>query len=142
MASRLTSAALGATLVRMLGETDVELGNRIHKELEAAMSRPYDSTNMPKKQRFGVVERNFGALGELRKQLKAPNKEVFYTWVEAKQGEYYGLVLRSICNCSNEQIIDSIRTAGENMSKGYAAEDDCEFVLDLLYAELARRVKV
>jgi hypothetical protein len=131
--------------MRMLGETDLELGNRIHKELEmqARASEP---------QLFGREARSFGDYGQLRKQKKAPHQEVFYIPISAAEakgkkpqppGTAYGLnetCLRSVNNCTGEQITEYIQKIGKHLEAGAISQENAEIVLDYAYAELNKRL--
>jgi hypothetical protein len=97
---------------------------------------PYDSTG----DRFGRCVKIYKFLGELRKQKKKPNKEVFYIWIESPAEKKY--VLRSVVNCTNDQLVASIRRCGEYVEAHKVNRPEGEDVLDFLYAELGRRTEV
>lgn len=90
--------------------------------------------------RFGRVQKFYPYIGELRRQKKKPHKEVFYTYVYVNEFKKY--ILRSIMNCSNDQLVESIRALGEKIEAHTASRPDGEEVLDILYAELGRRSDV
>jgi hypothetical protein len=90
--------------------------------------------------RFGRTVKTYPLLGELRRQKKKPHKEVFYIFVFSETERKY--VLRSIVNCSNDQIVGAIRNVGEKIEGHEVARHDGEEVLDILYAELGRRADV
>jgi hypothetical protein len=104
---------------------------QVHRIGEGNIS--YDFTRY----RFGQCIKSYAHLGELRKQKKRPNKEVFYIWVHALNENKY--VLRSIVNCTDDQLIDSIRRCGEYVESQRVNRIEGEVVLDILYTELARR---
>lgn len=93
--------------------------------------------------RFGRVVKEFVRLGELRRQKKAPHKEVFYTWVPDPKWtqEPAKKVLRSIVNCDNDQLTESIRECGAMIDTHQVSREEAEQVLDILYAELQRRTE-
>lgn len=88
------------------------------------------------RQRFGRLIRDYGGLGELRKQKKSPHKEVLYIFVYEPNKE---LALRSTNNSTAEQISASIRVVGEMATENRIARPDAEQLLDLLYAELQKK---
>jgi hypothetical protein len=89
--------------------------------------------------RFGRLVREFLLFGELRRQKKSPHVEVFYIWVHSEAQKKK--VLRSINNCSNDQITDAIRNAGDLIERHMCDRSEGEQVLDIYYKELARRVE-
>jgi len=89
-----------------------------------------------KAQRFGRLVKSFGDYGELRRQTKAPNVEVFYILVPVTPGEAY----RSVQNASLDQINDHIRKVGTHLAGGAISQENAEIVLDYCYAELNRRL--
>jgi hypothetical protein len=91
-------------------------------------------------QRFGRLVKSYGDFGELRKQKKEPHVEVFYIPVEAFEGTILSFVLRSLNNCSGEQITKHVARVGRNLEAGNLKQDSAEFILDLCYAELHRRI--
>ena len=98
--------------------------------------------------RFGRVVKEFTLLGELRRQKKAPHKEVFYTWVDAPPeispsgfAPKAKKVLRAIVNCCNDQLTEAIRECGAKVDAHLVSREEGEQVLDILYAELGRRTE-
>ena len=91
-------------------------------------------------QRFGKAIKSYGDFGELRRQKKAPHLEVFYTPINEVVGNTVVEKLRSINNCSSDQITDAIRRIGMNLTGGNITQENAEFILDLLYQELGKRV--
>lgn len=88
----------------------------------------------------GRMIKDYPDLGELRRQKKAPHLEILYIWVNAaNQGDAW--VLRSVNNCSNDHLTVAIRKTGELLAMHKVSQTDAEQVLDLLYAELGKRVK-
>jgi len=97
--------------------------------------------NVDKIQRFGRLVKSFGDYGELRRQKKAPNLEVFYIPVPMTQGKGdYREALRSVKNCATEQIAEFTKKVGEHLSGGAISQENAETVLDYCYAELNRRL--
>lgn len=96
-----------------------------------------------KGERFGRVTRDLGKLGELRQQKKPPKTQVFYIWVDVteKDSAEQVLALRSMKNSTNDQLTEAIRSAGLLIDTHKVPREDGEFVLDLLYQELNRRVE-
>ncbi len=97
------------------------------------------------KQRFGRLLKSYGDFGELRRQKKAPHTEVFYIPVKyhvlgALGASNYNEDLRSIQNCTSDQITEHIRYLGKNLEAGNIQQASAELILDLLYAELGKRV--
>ncbi len=100
------------------------------------------------KQRFGRLVQSYGDYGELRRQKKEPHKEVFY--IPVILGQKYSIekdensanvVLRSIQNCTSDQLTDHIRKVGKHLEAAAISQANAEYILDLLYAELGNRVK-
>jgi hypothetical protein len=86
--------------------------------------------------RFGRLIAEMGPLGQIRKQKKAPYTEILYVWVMSGGVP----ALRSANNCSDEQLTLAIQDVGETVEHSPHLRSRAERVLDLLYAELARRV--
>lgn len=109
-----------------------------------------DQMHDKKAQRFGRLVQSFGDFGELRQQKKAPKLEVFYIPVKTQvksrlPGSGKPIVeteeiLRSVNNCSSEQITDFIQVVGRNLEAGNLSQDKGETVLNYLYKEIERRV--
>lgn len=113
------------SFARNLDETDEQLRARLKEKA---------------KPRFGRMSKDFGELGELRRQKKAPRTEVLYIWVNvASQGDAW--LLRSINNCSNDDLTNAIRKAGELLSLHKVSQADAEQALDLMYLELGKRTR-
>lgn len=97
-----------------------------------------------KQSRFGRVSQKFRGWGEFRKQKKPPHTEVLYTFtlkykvVGANQVQ--SLVLRSINNCSNEELTNAIKLAALRLEDHCITQPVAEFLLDKCYAELQRRL--
>ncbi len=95
-------------------------------------------------QRFGRLTQSFGDFGELRRQKKPPHVEVFYTPVKVPpKGNESGRmpeVMRSVNNCSPEQLTESIRRIGIHLEGGTISQTNAETVLDFLYAALKDKV--
>ena len=120
-------------------ESDRELRDRIN-----ALHR---GSKVKKVQLFGQPSREFGDFGQLRRQKKAPYKEVLYIPVPAKEllkdGTEHvgGFVLRSINNAGNDQLTDHVRKVAVAMESGELASGDAEVLMDMIYAEIAIRVQ-
>lgn len=108
------------------------------------------SNTQESKQRFGRVARNFHAMGELRRQVKAPHKEILYVWAKVPRSrdlidralrDTPVNVLKAINKITTEQLVESIRNAGKLLEEKSVTQVDAEFVLDLLYAELQNRTE-
>jgi hypothetical protein len=92
------------------------------------------------KSRFGRVEKDLGDLGELRRQKKEPHTQVLYVWVPGPDDQHF-TILRSINNCTNDELTEAIRYTGTLLVDHRLTQTDAELVLDLMYAELGKRVK-
>lgn len=127
-------------------------GHAIHKLIEEQMQANAtiaDGMAHKQAQRFGRVEENFGEFGELRKQKKSPHKLVMYVYVyEVPKFPIGGIstpnarnrVLRSLQNCTSEQITDAIKFIGEGLTQARLVQVSAEKLLDWCYAELHRRL--
>jgi hypothetical protein len=98
------------------------------------------------KPRFGRMSKDYGELGELRRQKKGPHKEVLYIWIAGNLAATYangvqptGPVLRSINNCTNDQLTEAIKLAGRMCANHN--QTNMEQALDLMYLELGKRTK-
>jgi hypothetical protein len=120
---------------RLIGESDASLRGRIIHEMLATQSDAYRMEW--KKQRFGKLQKEYPGLGEIRKQKKAPHTEVLYVWLGLDTDKP---VLRSVPNCSNDQLTEAIRNAGKAVEEHKVTQRDGEQLLDLMYSELQRRV--
>lgn len=106
-------------------------------------------TEEAKKQRFGRVVKDYDMMGELRRQKKEPHTEVLYIWVSdpAKASErlkgtiWEGMILRSVNNCTNDQLTQAIKSTGLLVDRHEVDQADAEVVLDLLYKSLQTRVE-
>lgn len=88
-------------------------------------------------QRFGRVVKSYPGFGELRRQTKKPNQEIFYLLIDfSSEGE---AVFRSLNNATNEQISDYIRSIASFIGRSLAQEDG-EYILDRCYVELNQRL--
>jgi hypothetical protein len=87
-------------------------------------------------QRFGKLVRSFGSYGELRRQKKPPQLEVFYLPIKSPKGD----VLRSVNRASAEAISEHIQMVGERLANHAIQQEAAEIVLDYCYAELNRRL--
>lgn len=117
-----------------------EVGATTKKALTKAQSRWQDMQVNIRAQRFGKLHQNFGDFGELRKQKKAPNTEVFYFVVKVENEGQTVEVYRSLQNASSEQISSHIRMVGRHLEGGAITQQNAEIILDLCYAELNRRI--
>lgn len=91
-------------------------------------------------QRFGRLVKSFGDYGELRKQKKAPNLEVFYIpVVDRGPRENQAPILRSVNNATSEAINDHIKKVGLHLANGAIKQENAEVILDYCYAELNKR---
>lgn len=94
--------------------------------------------------RFGRAAELYAGWGELRKQKKSPHTEVLYTLClqsDTSVPEGQILVLRSINNCSNDQLQMAIRLAGVRLESHMITQQNAEFILDKCYAEIQRRLE-
>ncbi|HEY6018676.1 MAG TPA: hypothetical protein VIY48_01945 [Candidatus Paceibacterota bacterium] len=121
------------SFIRNVGETDESLRARMQEKA---------------KSRFGRLAKELGDLGELRRQKKEPHTEVLYVWIPGAEAallidgtQPMGHVLRSINNCTNDQLTQAIRLAGLLLSEHKLSQADAELALDMMYKELGRRVK-
>lgn len=87
-------------------------------------------------QRFGRVSRTFGGgqYGELRKQRRAPHKEILFILVKVPNST--NLALKAIQSCTGEQITDVIQRIGDGLAHFLISQADAEYLLDACYAEL------
>lgn len=83
------------------------------------------------KPRFGQCVKVWPNVAELRRQKKAPHKEVLYVWLD--------VTLRSVNNCTNEQLTEAIRGVGSALENRIILQADAEYLLDALYLELGTR---
>jgi hypothetical protein len=91
-------------------------------------------------QRFGRVKETYQGFGELRGQKKFPHKEVKYISVSAPNSG--ARELRSVQNCSLEQIEEAIRYFTiEGLNTGKLSQEQTESLLDWCYAELHQRLE-
>ena len=131
--------------VRMPGETDLQFGERIHKLMEER-----NQVDTSRAQLFGRLARSFGDYGQLRKQKKAPNKEVFYIPVTRKEtkrlknGSMQVPIsvesLRAVNNCSGVELTEYIKKIGTHLENGAISQENAEIILDLVYAEINKRL--
>jgi hypothetical protein len=141
-----------ASMARRPGESDQDFGTRIHQMANGIFfsdsltwldgkSYHYKSDNS----RFGRSVTHFVGWGELRKQKKSPHTEVLYVWSLSSHKpmgtEEPILVLRSINNCTNDQLRQAIQLAALRLEQKSIQQADAEFLLDRCYAELQRRLE-
>lgn len=98
------------------------------------------------KGRFGRGSEYYSGWGELRAQKKSPHTQVLYCLCLIKHGPDTNapspvLVLRSINNCTNDQLQDAIKLAALRLEEGKISHRDAEDILDRCYAELQRRLE-
>jgi hypothetical protein len=135
---------------RRPGETDQALGERIHEMAESYFTDkmswvdgkvyPFKSD----KSLFGRATTHYAQWGELRKQKKPPHTEVLYVWAMSTHSTVVPepiLVLRSINNCTNDQLREAIQLAALRLEQKTITQTDAEFLLDRCYAELQRRME-
>ena len=90
---------------------------------------------------FGRTVETYSGWGELRKQKKSPHTEVLYVLALSTQKDERCLVLRSINNCSNDQLQDAIKLCALRLQEGQITQPAAEAILDRCYAELQRRLE-
>lgn len=142
----------------------VSLGTAIHTQLEKDNLRRMgkvmngyavwlDGQTYPTKSDkslFGRVSAYFTEWGEMRRQKKAPHTEVLYVYcLQDQKARLPGsggtvqaneLVLRSINNCSNDQLQDAIKLVALRLEQHKITQLQAETLLDLCYAEIQRRL--
>lgn len=140
-----------ANLARRPGETDAQLRERI--SMSGYMTRAndivwLDGISYPteaEKGRFGRIAEIYNGWGELRRQKKPPHTQVLYVWTKKYAipgpNQVQTLVLRSINNCSNDQLRESIQLAAVRLEQHQITQTEAESILDRCYAELQRRME-
>lgn len=129
----------------LIGAKDVMGGYSYSSQDPKCLEELQAKHNEMMKPRFGQVVRDWGDVAQMRRQKKAPHKEVLYVWVTAIRGQpddakrNYSKALRSVNNCSNDQIVEAIRNVGSAIESRAVSQVDAELILDLLYLELGQR---
>lgn len=121
--------SMSSARFRQPNETDGQFRQRL-KQL--------DTKPNPKKQRFGVVKNTLGGWAELRRQKKAPHKEILYIPSTPTYGETNWCALNHLPTDILERYMREIGTA---LQEKIITQENAELILDLCYAELGRRVK-
>lgn len=155
--SQLDVLATQLSTQRAPGESDSELSERLMNTYQRGIFRSgfetwLDGAEYPLKEKvlFGRAAERYHGWGEMRRQKKAPHTEVLYVYclqMEDRRtpgtGEPYKagtLVLRSLSNCSNDQLQDAIKLAALRLEQGRITQAEAEMLLDRCYAEMKRRM--
>ncbi len=93
------------------------------------------------KSAFGRTSESYVGWGQLRKQKKSPHTEVLYCYTLTGLHDGKFLVLRSINNCTNNELQDAIKLCALRLQEGKITHLEAEKILDLCYAQLQQRLE-
>lgn len=89
----------------------------------------------PEPKLFGRLTRDMGTLGQFRRQRRAPHTRVFYIPCGNSRG------WRSLQNATPEEILSHIKYCASRLEHPAVSLEQVEFVLDMCYEELDKRLK-